>query len=547
MFKTAKYSDASSPDRLELVLTMVVAAAMLGLVVVSLVNIGTLTREFIRSVRPGLFRLRGAPVSFALAQQDAARKIEAPRFWNDRELADWATPVVGINVRPGHYPEKEYYSAPDLELVRTYPVYAPGREPAGYWQTIRSAKPEPLLTPGVRTESEWVEAGKRVFHELDVDEFRSYDPKLIEIFRSSDEFQKRGGHALKDGTIGGVRWVPTSKGLALSVQECAGCHSHIMPDGSILDGAPLNAPPDGLFGEIFAPERLAEVLKLISPGDSPAIANWRQFAVPWLADDIHERLKSMTPADDQKFGMPINVIARFNGSPFYPTKIPDLIGIRDRKYIDHTATHHMRGPADLMRYAALVTCCDIADFGPHRISSEQGRRIRGRFPDDVLFALSQYLFALEPPKNPNPNDARAKFGQEIFMREGCTSCHTPPLYTNNKLTLAAGYAPPENHPLRADILRTVGTDPNLALKTRKSTGFYKVPSLKGVWYRGGFGHDGSVTTLEEWFDPARLRDNFVPSGFKGYEVTHRAVPGHEFGLKLTSEQRAALIAFLKTL
>ena len=548
MFKTAKYSVARSSDHLEWFLIAVLIAASLGLVALFSVKVGVLTQEFIRSVRPGLFRLGGAPVSFPLAQQAGARKIEAPRFWNDRELSDWATPVVGINVRPGHYSEKEYYSAPELELVRTYPVYAPGREPAGYWQMIRNAKPERLLTPGARTESEWVEAGKRVFHELDSFIFRSYDPKLIEIFRSSDEFQKRGGHALKDGTIGGVRWVPTSKGLALSIQECAGCHSHIMPDGSILDGAPLNAPPDGLIGEIFAPERLSEALKLVSPGDSLAIANWRQFTVPWLADDINERLKSMTPADGQKFGMPINVIARFNGSPFYPTKIPDLIGIQDRKYIDHTATHRLRGPADIMRYAALVTCCDIADFGPHRISSEQGRRIIGRFPDDVLFALSQYLSALEPPRNPNSNNARAEAGQKVFQREGCANCHTPPLYTNNKLTVAAGYTPTENHPLRADIVRiSVGTDPNLALKTRKGTGFYKVPSLKGIWYRGGFGHDGSVTTLEEWFDPARLRDDFVPSGFKGYEVTHRAVPGHQFGLKLSGEERAALIAFLKTL
>jgi hypothetical protein len=94
---------------------------------------------------------------------------------------------------------------------------------------------------------------------------------------------------------------------------------------------------------------------------------------------------------------------------------------------------------------------------------------------------------------------------------------------------------------------SVGTDPSLALKTRKGTGLYKVPSLKGVWYRGMYNHDGSVTTLEEWFDPARLRADFVPSGFKGYKVTSRAVPGHTFGLKLSAEDKAALIAFLKTL
>jgi hypothetical protein len=510
MFKTAKYA---------------VLVAGLGLVAFCLAKLGEL----------------------ALAQQ-AAGKIEAPRFWNDRELADWATPIVGIDVRPGHYSEKEYYAAPELELVRTYPVYAPGREPAGYWQMLQNAKPERLLAPGARTEAEWIADGKRVFQELDAWFFRSYDPKLIEIFRSPEEFQKRGGHTLKDGTVFSMRWAPTSKGLAITTTECAGCHSRIMPDGSILDGAPPNAPFDGVLAEMFGPERLVDVLKQTSPGDTPAMANWRQFTVPWLADDIHERLKSMTPADDPKFGIPVNVFARFNGSPFYPTKMPDLIGIADRKYIDHTATHRLRGPADLMRYAALVTCCDSADFGPHRILTDEGRRINGRFPDEVLFALAQYVFALEPPENPNPNDDRAKAGRRIFQRESCGTCHTPPLYTNNMLTLAAGYTPPNNHPLRADIMRTpVGTDSNLALKTRKGTGLYKVPSLKGVWYRGGFGHDGSVTTLEEWFDPARLRDDFVPSGFKGYEVTHRAVSGHSFGLKLTPEDRAALIAFLKTL
>ena len=38
------------------------------------------------------------------------------------------------------------------EWVRTYPVYFPGREPEGYWQMLQSKKPEPLITPGARTE-----------------------------------------------------------------------------------------------------------------------------------------------------------------------------------------------------------------------------------------------------------------------------------------------------------------------------------------------------------------------------------------------------------
>ena len=76
--------------------------------------------------------------------------------------------------------------------------------------------------------------------------------------------------------------------------------------------------------------------------------------------------------------------------------------------------------------------------------------------------------------------------------------------------------------------------------------YYKVPSLKGVWYRGPFEHSGSVMTLEDWFDPARLRNDYVPTGYRGHTKT-RVVKGHEFGLGLTASDKAALVAFLKTL
>jgi hypothetical protein len=82
---------------------------------------------------------------------------------------------------------------------------------------------------------------------------------------------------------------------------------------------------------------------------------------------------------------------------------------------------------------------------------------------------------------------------------------------------------------------------------RRGTEYYKGPSLKGVWYRGSFEHGGSVATLEDWFDPARLRDDYVPAGFVGSHVKHRSVLGHEFGLHLSAEDRRALVAYLRTL
>jgi hypothetical protein len=95
--------------------------------------------------------------------------------------------------------------------------------------------------------------------------------------------------------------------------------------------------------------------------------------------------------------------------------------------------------------------------------------------------------------------------------------------------------------------RRVGTDPGLALKTRKGTGYYRIPSLRGLWYRGLYEHNGSVSSLEDWFDPRRLRDDYVPSGWKGPGVKTRAVPGHKFGHDLPQDDKRALIAFLKTL
>ena len=67
-----------------------------------------------------------------------------------------------------------------------------------------------------------------------------------------------------------------------------------------------------------------------------------------------------------------------------------------------------------------------------------------------------------------------------------------------------------------DILDVpVGTDAGLTMKTRRGTGYYNVPSLRGVWYRGPFEHSGSVATLEDWFDRKRLREGYIPTGFVG--------------------------------
>jgi hypothetical protein len=205
----------------------------------------------------------------------------------------------------------------------------------------------------------------------------------------------------------------------------------------------------------------------------------------------------------------------------------------------------------LIRYAITNQTTDrIANFnGFQPWPTEEWLQLTGgRYSDEQLYALALYIYSLEPPSNPNRFDELAARGQKLFTSQGCPVCHTPPLYTNNKLTPVEGFVVPDESKNSYDILPiVVGTDPTSALTTRRGTGFYKVPSLKGVWYRGPFEHNGSVATLEDWFDPARLRDDYAPTGFRGYGVQTRAVKGHAFGLRLSAEDNRALIAFLRTL
>jgi len=61
---------------------------------------------------------------------------------------------------------------------------------------------------------------------------------------------------------------------------------------------------------------------------------------------------------------------------------------------------------------------------------------------------------------------------------------------------------------------SIGSNPTLTT-TLCVTGYIQSAVAESVWYRGQFEHSGSVATLEGWFDPARLRDDHVPTGLKG--------------------------------
>ena len=68
-----------------------------------------------------------------------------------------------------------------------------------------------------------------------------------------------------------------------------------------------------------------------------------------------ERVQTMNLAeiDAARASMPLGVVARHGTSFFSPVQIPDLIGMKHRRYMDHTGLMRHRDLGDVMRYAAL--------------------------------------------------------------------------------------------------------------------------------------------------------------------------------------------------
>jgi hypothetical protein len=475
-------------------------------------------------------------------------RADIPRTWSAEGLRGFELPLASPEYTPEHVSEQYYYNLPVRPVYRSYPVYLPGREPEGYREGLLDAEPEIIFDASeLRTEDDWIRAGALVFHQP-ID----YDGPFISSADVLDPtwYDELAVPVTADGVLPHVRWVVREKGrLEVGNGACAMCHIRVMPDGSTIEGAQGNFPVAAAIArrQAMLPEPITRrVIRTL-------------VAAPWTdARDPATMSRAETLAALSV--IPPGVNSRQGTSLTHPVKIPDLIGIRDRKYLDATGLGVHRGPADLMRYAAVNQTMDVlasyrgfipgADPDGSLPAAGTGFFVgtSDRYGDAALYALTLYLYSLEPPPNPNPFDDLARRGQDVFNRERCGECHTPPLYTNNMLVPAPGFDPPDSHRQAYDVMtRRVYTDPTLALLTRRGTGYYKVPSLKGVWYRGPFEHNGSVATLEDWFDPARLRPDYVPTGLAPPDGSPRPVPGHPFGLTLSDDDRAALIAFLKTL
>ncbi len=134
---------------------------------------------------------------------------------------------------------------------------------------------------------------------------------------------------------------------------CNTCHTRVLQDGTVIAGAQGNNPNDRegamllrATAQVMGADRAAATAKRFA----------LQFEAPWAASDVNHLTQSMTLDDLIAAGeaIPPGVTARANTSMLLPPQIPDLIGVSERKFLDHTGFIRQRSIADLMRYSTLA-------------------------------------------------------------------------------------------------------------------------------------------------------------------------------------------------
>jgi hypothetical protein len=501
-----------------------------------------------RRLLSGLAGLLALAVPLIIALQ---QKQGLPRVWTAEALKDWELPLANPAYSQEPVTEQFYYNLPVRTIFKTYPVYHPDYEPRGYQDWLRQQEPEVVFDPSqLKTEEDWIKAGEILF---------DYPFDTLNAIISAENVRDREFYSYseipltKEGIMPYARWIVSEKGrVLLGNLSCAMCHTRVQPDGTVLKGAQGNFPGDMAFAYSIRNASEKDVREITSA----------LFASPWTEGDPHGALVSKKKEEilEAYRAVPKGAFGRQGTSILFPPQVPDLIGVKDHKFLDHGGLGQHRGPEDMMRYIAMNQTMDVlnfyGDFQPLGLTREQiyGKEpilfsgTHDRHSEEQMLAMTRFLYSLRPPENPNKPTPLSERGKTLFAEQGCVTCHTPPLFTNNKLTPADGFTIPEAHYDKYDIFDvSVGTDPSYTLKTRRGTGYYKVPSLRGLWYRGPFFHDASLANLNDVLDPARLNPDYIPTAFKGAGVKNRAVPGHEFGMELGAEDRKALIAYLMTL
>lgn len=479
-----------------------------------------------------------------------------PKVWDIEKLRSMHLPYPDTTMVMEPVSEEYYYALPERVAYKTYPFYMPGREPKGYYEWLRKQQPEVIWNAAdMKTDEDWIKAGEIMYDLPQASTLQVMDSAFMAALPELEKHWQKYIQITKDGVIPFLSIMVREKGkIELGNFSCGMCHTKMMPDGSLLKGGQGNFQFSTYFASLIRMERDFKKAPDSVMKKRITFFNRLIFDAPWIKHESQDRLKTIRVEDWlNAFETTAGTIHRQSSGLGYPSSVPDLFNLKERKYFDRTGQLLQRDMGDLMRYATLNQNIDrlndFKGFTAFEKAADPKKSNLSRFSDAQLFALAKYIYSLKEPKNPTvyPKPLLAK-GELLFKEQGCVTCHTPPLYSNNMLTPAIGFEPPEDPLHKYSVFDiSVETDPGLTLYTRRGTGYYKVPSLRGAWNRTAFLHNGNLAKLEDMFDPKRMKADYIPTGYKPAWLPHMAVSGHPFGMTLNEKDKQALVAFIKSL
>ncbi len=186
--------------------------------------------------------------------------------------------------------------------------------------------------------------------------------------------------------------------------------------------------------------------------------------------------------------------------------------------------------ADDAQYPALYEKA----FGSQAITPERTAKALAQFLRSMVSYRSKYDAGLAKARNVRADfanfTAQENRGKTLFLNR-CANCHMPGGQSAHFVLDR-----PRNNGLDADVRKTDGGIGDLTLNPAQ-VGLFKSPSLRNVELTGPYMHDGRFKTLAD----------VVEHYSKGIK-RHPNLDGRvRRGFNFDTRQRAALVAFLKTL
>ena len=185
--------------------------------------------------------MRAAALGTAVKSQDR-RSPTIPKAWDEAALTTLEVPAPDPAFAPKAVPVDYYYRIPVRPIYKGYPVYAPGREPVGYFDSLKRREPEVLwdagkARPRLQTETDWIRAGELVF-----DSAVFYDSVATATdVRNPEWFAKVGPPVAADGTLPFTAYVIREKGRVELANNACGFRTVLLKR---LNSLWVDAAPD---------------------------------------------------------------------------------------------------------------------------------------------------------------------------------------------------------------------------------------------------------------------------------------------------------------